>query len=348
MSALNFPANPQAGDTWTQNGKTFIFNGISWAASTVFTGAEASASPPAEPLENQLWWSSTEGSLRIYYVDSDGTAQWVDTSGGSNILDIPVYDQSLNTTDNVRFANVTTSNVLSSNALTLSSGQFDWTLTTNPVTTEAAILMPGDTTIETIDGHTALFSIGGGTGPEMAYANTDSYANVFNSGVMYNSVYVNETGLFIDLDLNSVAGYKGWAFTNIGEFVFPDNTIQTTAYNRTDKFESKSAATGVVTHNCSNVSVFYHTSISANFTINITNLPVSVNSAAAVTLVLSQGATAYVCNAVQIGAVSQAVLWQGSTSAPTGNANKTDLMTFSIMRTGASSYIVFGQLVSFG
>ena len=73
-----------------------------------------------------------------------------------------------------------------------------------------------------------------------------------------------------------------------------------------------------------------------------------MNSAAAVTLVLSQGATAYVCNAVQIGAVSQAVLWQGSTSAPTGNANKTDLMTFSIMRTGASSYIVFGQLVSFG
>ncbi len=418
------------------------------------------------------------------------------------------------------------------------ANNLNWTFTTNPVTTEAAILMPGDTTIETIGGHTTLFSIGGGGGPEMAYANANSYANISDANVMYNSVYVNQTGLFIDLDLNSVVDYKGWAFTNTGDFVFPDNTVQTTAYtggspfdqnlntnnsvqfanvtstgnvsangnvgavnfsasgnvsangnvstgnvtttgkvftsrvehpnvgdiivkpwsnfnqgsgannynymfgapdnfgssvfqipyntvikpngvdsneyvalqsnkyaelkvdsqfpattslvsvessrvrvvvdtantggptatwsfqtsgisfpdstvqktafNGTDKFFTKTGATGVVTHDCANGSVFYHTSISSNFTADVTNLPTAISSAGSVTLVLVQGATPYVCNAIQINGAAQTVLWQGSASAPTGNANKTDIMTFRIMRTGASTYVVFGQLESFG
>ncbi len=129
---------------------------------------------------------------------------------------------------------------------------------------------------------------------------------------------------------------------------FSDNTIQKTAWNGTEKFSSKTSATGVVEHDCTDNAVFYHTSISANFTANVTNLTIPINTVGFLTLILAQGATPRTCNALQINGSAQTINWQASTVAPPGYANKIDIVTFSIMRTGASTYIVFGQMVSFG
>jgi len=112
-------------------------------------------------------------------------------------------------------------------------------------------------------------------------------------------------------------------------------------------FTTKTSATGTVTHDCSTGQVFSHSSISANFTANFTNLNLDSGYATTVTLVLNQGATAYVANAVQIGGVSQTVSWQGSSSAPSGNASKKDVMSFSILNS-SGTYTVLGQLTSFG
>ena len=114
-----------------------------------------------------------------------------------------------------------------------------------------------------------------------------------------------------------------------------------------DSFESKSSATGVVTHDCTSNRIFIHSTVSANFTANLTNLNLTSGSATVVTLLINQGATAYICNAIQIGGVGQTITWQGSTSAPSGNANKKDAMAFSIFNV-AGTYTVLGQLVSFG
>jgi hypothetical protein len=114
-----------------------------------------------------------------------------------------------------------------------------------------------------------------------------------------------------------------------------------------DSFESKSGATGVVTHDCTTNRVFIHSTVSANFTANLTNLNLSSGSSTVVTLLINQGATAYIANALQIGGVSQTINWQGSTSAPSGNANKKDAMAFSIFNV-SGTYTVLGQLVSFG
>jgi hypothetical protein len=62
--------------------------------------------------------------------------------------------------------------------------------------------------------------------------------------------------------------------------------------------------------------------------------------------VISQGGTAYIPNALQIAGVAQTINWQGG-SAPSGNANKKDIVSFSILNS-AGTYIVLGQLVSFG
>jgi len=114
-----------------------------------------------------------------------------------------------------------------------------------------------------------------------------------------------------------------------------------------DGFEAKSTATGVVTHDCATNKVFVHSSISANFTANLTNLNLAAGTATNITLVLNQDATAYICNALQIGGVAQTINWQGSSSAPTGNSSKKDVMSFSILNV-AGTYTILGQLVSFG
>lgn len=115
-------------------------------------------------------------------------------------------------------------------------------------------------------------------------------------------------------------------------------------------FETSSGitgATGVVTHDCINGHIFIHSSISANFTPNFTNATIAANNATSFTLVLNQGATAYVANAAQINGVAQTINWQGSTTAPGGNANKKDIISFSVVNNNGT-WITLGQLTSFG
>ena len=43
-------------------------------------GVVIGTNPPVDPDAGQLWFDSNDGRLYIYYVDPDGTAQWVDAS----------------------------------------------------------------------------------------------------------------------------------------------------------------------------------------------------------------------------------------------------------------------------
>ena len=113
-----------------------------------------------------------------------------------------------------------------------------------------------------------------------------------------------------------------------------------------EKLQTKTSATGVVTHDFSLGSIFYHSSISANFTSNFTNLPTTNDRAMVATLILIQGGTAYLPTAVQIGGVAQTINWL-NTASPTGNANKKDVVTFTFVRTG-SAWTTFGLLASYG
>ena len=110
-------------------------------------------------------------------------------------------------------------------------------------------------------------------------------------------------------------------------------------------FSSLADATGVVTHNCANGHLFYHTSPDANWTVNLTNLLDTWNRATSVTLIIAQGATGYIPNAVQIAGVAQTLNWQGNVT-PTPSTNRTDVVTFSIIN-NSGTYIVLGQLTGF-
>jgi len=114
----------------------------------------------------------------------------------------------------------------------------------------------------------------------------------------------------------------------------------------TEQIQTLTGATGVVTHNFSLGSLFYHTSIAANFTVNLTNVPTTNNRSIVVSLVLDQGATARVPSALQIDGVAQTINWAGG-SVPAGTANKKDLISFVILRV-SNGWIVFGSNCCYG
>jgi hypothetical protein len=126
-------------------------------------------------------------------------------------------------------------------------------------------------------------------------------------------------------------------------------SVSTNVLNVKNVFETTnalSAATGTVAHNCALGQIFVHSSISANFTANFTNVTLPANNATAFTLVLNQGGTAYVPTAVQIGGQAQTVNWQGGTQ-PAGSANKKDVVSFSVVNNNGT-FITLGQLTTFG
>jgi len=114
-----------------------------------------------------------------------------------------------------------------------------------------------------------------------------------------------------------------------------------------ESFTTLTSSTGTVTHDCSAAQLFYHTSPSANFTVNLTNLALSQEYATTVTIVINQGDPAYMVTGLQIGGSAQTIKWQGNNSAPNGTASGIDVVTFRILNDGGT-YVVLAQSVPFG
>lgn len=87
--------------------------------------------------------------------------------------------------------------------------------------------------------------------------------------------------------------------------------------------------------------------VAGNWTATLTNVNVSTNQATNVTIVINQGTTAYIPSALSVNGTSVVINWLGGTQ-PTPNNSKKDIISFSMLETGASTYLVFGQLVTFG
>jgi hypothetical protein len=125
-------------------------------------------------------------------------------------------------------------------------------------------------------------------------------------------------------------------------FTSPTFTGTTTLQQNSEILNTKTSATGTVTQDFSTGSILYHSTFSANFTANFTNIPTTNNRTTVVTLILSQGGTAYIPNAVQINSSSLTINWLGG-EQPTGTASGYDIVSFTLIRV-ASTWIVLGSL----
>ncbi len=91
MAALNFPSSPTNGQTYTDNGVTFVYNSTvgAWEGSISSGGGgggggssvTVSDTAPTSPSEGDIWFDSTDGRLYTYYDSS-----WIEVSGSSLTL----------------------------------------------------------------------------------------------------------------------------------------------------------------------------------------------------------------------------------------------------------------------
>jgi hypothetical protein len=144
----------------------------------------------------------------------------------------------------------------------------------------------------------------------------------------------------------TVTGAAQTNITSVGTLTGLTVTGATTLQLASDIISSLASATGVVVHDLLTSGVFYHTSVVSNFTANFTNVPTTNNRVLTVSLIISQGATPYIPNAVQIDGVSWTLKWLTG-SAPSGNASKLDILSFSLIRSN-NTWVVTGGLNTFG
>jgi hypothetical protein len=127
-------------------------------------------------------------------------------------------------------------------------------------------------------------------------------------------------------------------------------TGTTTLQQSTEILNTKSFASGTVTHDFSTGAIWYHSSISANFTANFTNIPTTDNRTTVVTLILRQGGpeNTYIPNAVQINSSSVTINWLGG-EQPSGTPTGHDIVSFTLIRVSVpfGAWVVLGSLTSY-
>lgn len=114
---------------------------------------------------------------------------------------------------------------------------------------------------------------------------------------------------------------------------------------------SATAATGTINFDASTQAVLYYTTnASANFTLNFrgasgVSLDSLLSTGQAVTLVFmcTNGATAYYPSAHQIDGTSQTIKWVGGSAPTAGNASAIDIYTYTIIKTGTTTFTVIGS-----
>jgi len=114
---------------------------------------------------------------------------------------------------------------------------------------------------------------------------------------------------------------------------------------REDVITDLTIVSNVFTANYTTANIWYiGTAPSANYTINLTNVPTDTNKALTFSVLQLQGATGYYPTTLQVDGVAQTIRWAGSVNpTPTSTANKIDVFNFSLIRNG-SSWIVFGSV----
>jgi hypothetical protein len=115
------------------------------------------------------------------------------------------------------------------------------------------------------------------------------------------------------------------------------------------------ALSGTVQHDVLNGAVVYYTAnASGNWTLNVrgdsgTTLNASMATGDSVTLamVTTQGGTAYYASAHTIDGNAVTPKWAGGTAPTAGNASSLDLYTYTIIKTGAATFVVLASQTRF-
>jgi len=188
----------------------------------------------------------------------------------------------------------------------------------------------------------------------VAYANVSDYSAVSTAST--GNYYINMVNALTG-NVQEYANASLVANATSGTFYSNNAALTNNLYTKyltvssisQESFSTITSATGIVVHNVSNGPTFYHTTPSANFTPNFTNVTVTANTTTVVSLIIVQGATPYMPTAtanIQIEGANNTINWLYGI-APTGTTSKIDVVNFSLVRT-SSAWTVLGQAATFG
>lgn len=118
---------------------------------------------------------------------------------------------------------------------------------------------------------------------------------------------------------------------------------------------SATAATGTINYDVSTQSVLYYTtSASANWTTNFrwssgtsANTAMATGDIVTAVFMVTQGATAYYNNTIQVDGNAVTPKWQGGTAPSAGNVSGIDVYTYSIIKTGNAAFTILASQTQF-
>ena len=154
----------------------------------------------------------------------------------------------------------------------------------------------------------------------------------------YVDTYVGNLGTMSTQNANNVA-ITGGSISSILEGA----TVTATAPSATTNYDFKTQAVR-----------FYTSSATTNFTVNIRgnstttlNDTMTTGQTATMVLMVTNGATPYYPNVIQIDGTTISPLYQGGFTITSGNANSVDIYTITVVKTAANTYISFVSQTKF-
>lgn len=280
------------------------------------------------------------GAFSFYVAGDDSVAKEISTGEEIKFIGAGGITTATDTEGNVTISGPGFGNFTFTTS-TLDTSDSSGITITPLVTLESDLIVGNDLTVSGITTSSRFF------GPITGNVTGDVSGN---AGTVTDGVYT--TGSYADPTwITSLAASKVGLGNVTNEskatmFTSPTFTGTTTLQQSTEILNTKTSATGTVVHDFSTGSIWYHSSISADFTANFTNVPTTNDRTISIALILAQGATAYIPTAVEIDGVGATLNWQDA-SIPSGTANQVDLVSFTLIRTG-SAWTVIGALSTYG
>lgn len=270
---------------------------------------------PSNPEAGNIWFNSSSGRLYVYVSDVD-SSQWVQPASGSNA---PNSFANIALADSTQFA--------ASGADTLSfidgSGiQID-TDPVNKTITISATQDGGD-------------SIGNFVMSNGRITTDDSSAITMVPPVVMASDLTVENTISATKFENTSVGTPEIESASTLTLTAPDGVIINSIAYSSELVTAIDGATGTVDHDYTNSAVFYHTNPAADFTVNLTSVPTDDNRSFSIALIIVQGATARMPNALQIDGTAQSYSTLGGQGL-LGTANGVDVVNYTFVRNTADS-----------
>lgn len=299
--------------------KTIAANGASNTGTSGYVLTSGGAS-------TNVYWAAVSGTTNVL-----ATYSWTNTHSFSNTITFS-SNAVINSTAYHWVGNTTTSPTIR----LANTGSF--TIGNNTTTQTASVISVANTVGNVQITPTSITT--GGT--INAFSHTVSTSFVANSLGVYTTGVVNTaaiTGLSNTLVLAGNSSKIATILTNAAE---------TTNVSAT-------AATGTISYYVASQSVLYYTTAaSANWTPNVAfsatttlNNAMAPNQTITIAFLVTQGSTPYYSSDLYIDGTAVTPKWQGGSAPSAGNADGVDMYTYTIIKTGTSTYTAFASVTQF-